>query len=93
MFYGRQHNLLNRYGEVSVSQMIMDMIRLSFACLMVLNGTFNNISVISCRSILLGEETGGSRENHQPVASHWQLLSHNAVYLIPDRDSNSQNQW
>ena len=93
MFYGRQHNLLNRYGEVSVSQMIMDMIRLSFSCLMVLNGTFNNISVISCRSILLGEETEGPRENHQPVASHWQPLSHNAVHLIPDRDSNSQNQW
>jgi hypothetical protein len=34
MFYGRQHNLLNRYGEVSVSQMIMDMIRFSFACLL-----------------------------------------------------------
>jgi hypothetical protein len=31
---------------------------------------FNNISVISWRSVLLMEETGGPRENHRPVASH-----------------------
>jgi short-subunit dehydrogenase len=31
------------------------------------NATFNNISIISWRSVLLVEETG---ENHQPVASH-----------------------
>jgi hypothetical protein len=36
----------------------------------VLNTTFNNISVISWRSVLLMEETGGPRENHQPAASH-----------------------
>ena len=41
---------------------------------MVFNITFNNISVISCRSVLLVEETG---ENHRPIASHWQTLSHN----------------
>jgi hypothetical protein len=40
-----------------------------FICLMVLNATFNNISVISRRSILLVEETGGSGENHRPVES------------------------
>jgi hypothetical protein len=33
------------------------------------NTTFNNISVISWRSVLLVEE---ARENHQPDASHWQ---------------------
>jgi hypothetical protein len=38
-----------------------------FVCLMVFNATFNNISVISWRSILLVEETGGPGENHQPV--------------------------
>jgi hypothetical protein len=27
------------------------------------------------------EETGGSGENHQPVASHWQTLSYNVVHL------------
>jgi cytochrome b561 len=30
----------------------------------VLNATFNNISVISWRSVLLVEETGVPRENH-----------------------------
>jgi hypothetical protein len=42
---------------------------------MVFNATFNNMSV------LLMEETGGHGENHQPVASHWQTLSHNVVHL------------
>jgi hypothetical protein len=37
---------------------------------MVLNTTFNNISVISRRSVLLEEETGVPGENHQPVASN-----------------------
>jgi len=37
---------------------------------MVFNATFNNISVILWRSILLVEETGGPVENHRPVASH-----------------------
>jgi hypothetical protein len=49
--------------------------------LMVFNTTFNNIPVISWRSVLLVEETGGPEENHQPVTSHWQTLSHNAVHL------------
>ena len=47
---------------------------------MVCNVTFNNISVISCRSVLLLEETG---ENHRPTASHWQTLSHNVVSSTP----------
>jgi len=37
---------------------------------MVLNATFNNISIISWRSVLLAEETRVSHENHQPAASH-----------------------
>jgi hypothetical protein len=37
----------------------------------------------------LVEETG---ENHRPVASHWQTLSHNVVLGTPchERSSNSQ---
>ena len=35
-----------------------------FACLMVFNATFNNIAVISWRSVLMVEETGGPGENH-----------------------------
>ena len=42
-----------------------------FVCLMVFNATFNNISVLSWRSVLLVEElTGGPGENHRPVVSH-----------------------
>jgi len=37
---------------------------------MVFNTTFNNISVISWRSVLLVEEIGGPGENHRSVASH-----------------------
>ena len=37
---------------------------------MVFNATFNNISVISWWSVLLLEETGVPRENHQPDTSH-----------------------
>jgi len=43
--------------------------------------TFNNISVTSWQSVLLVEETGGPTENHRSVASHWQTLSHNVVFL------------
>ena len=41
-----------------------------FVCLVVLNATFNNMSVISWWSVLLVEETGGPGENHRPAASH-----------------------
>jgi hypothetical protein len=34
------------------------------------NATFNNISVISWRSVLLVEETGAPGENHLPAAIH-----------------------
>ena len=37
---------------------------------MVFNPTFNNISVISWRSVLLVEETGVSGENSRPAANH-----------------------
>jgi hypothetical protein len=43
---------------------------------MVLNATFNNISVISWWSVLLVEEIGVPGENHRAVASHWQTLWH-----------------
>ena len=50
---------------------------------MVLNVTFNNISVISWQLVLLVEETGVPGENHQTVESHWQTLSHNIVSSTP----------
>ena len=48
---------------------------------MVFNATFNNISVILWRSVLLVEETGEPRENNQTVKSHLQTLSHNVIHL------------
>ena len=51
--------------------------------LIVFNVTFNNNSVISWRSVLLVEETGGPGENHRPVAIHRQTLSHYVVSNTP----------
>jgi hypothetical protein len=50
---------------------------------MVLNATFNNISVILCWSVILVEEAWVPGENHRSVASHWQTLSHNVVSSTP----------
>jgi hypothetical protein len=50
---------------------------------MVFNATFNNISVISWQSVLLVDETLLPGEDHQPAASHRQILSHNVVSRTP----------
>ena len=47
---------------------------------MVFYATFNNISVISWRSVLWLEETG---KKHRSVRSHLQTLSHNVVLSTP----------
>jgi len=62
-----------------------------FVCLMVFNATFNNILFMSWRSVLLVGETGVPGENHRPVASHRQTLSHTVVSSTPrhERGSNS----
>ena len=58
---------------------------------MVFNATFNNLSDISWRPVLLVEEIGVPCENHRPAVSHWQTLSHNVVLSKPrhEQDSNS----
>jgi len=43
------------------------------------NATFNNISDISWRSVLLVEEIGVPGENHRPVTSHWQTVSYDVI--------------
>ena len=48
----------------------------------VLSATFKTISTISWRSVLMVEKIGVPGENHRPVASHWQTLSHNGVYRV-----------
>ena len=50
------------------------MLRLGLWCF---NVTFNNISVISWRSVLLAEVSGVPGENHRAVVSHRQSLSPN----------------
>ena len=50
---------------------------------MVFNANFNNIAVISWRSVLLVEETGVPGKKHRPAASHWQILSQNVVSNVP----------
>jgi hypothetical protein len=70
------HNttIQSKYTKLTLANKIV------FVCLFVgwcFNATFNNISVMSWRSVLLVEETGGLGENHRPVACHQQTLSHN----------------
>jgi hypothetical protein len=45
--------------------------------------------------VLLEEETGVPGENHWPVTSHWQTLSHNVVSSTPSHewDLNSQHAY
>ena len=50
---------------------------------MVVNTTFNNISCMLWWSVLLVEQTGVTEENHRPVTSHWQTLSHNVESRTP----------
>ena len=59
---------------------------------MVLNATFNNISVISLQSVLLVEESGVPGEDYQPVSGLWQTFSQNVPSTAPrsERGSNSQ---
>jgi len=49
----------------------------------VFNATFNNISVVSRRSVSLVEETGVPVENHRSTACHWRTLFHNVVSSTP----------
>ena len=46
------------------------MSRVRVMVVMVFNATFNNISVIAWRSVLLVEESGVPGEKPRPVASH-----------------------
>jgi hypothetical protein len=51
---------------------------------MVFNAIFNNILIISWRLVLLVEETEVPGENHLPVASDWQTLSHYNICPLHD---------
>ena len=53
------------------------------AWIMLFNATFNNIPVISWRSVILVKETVVPGENHGPVASHIMFYRvHLVIYWI-----------
>ena len=58
----------------------------NYVCLMVFNATFNNISVISWRSVLLVEETGVPGENHlsQVTAKLYHIMLYTSTWSIFD---------
>jgi hypothetical protein len=66
---------------------------------MVFNATFNNVSAILWRSLLLVEETGVLEENNQPAPSHWQTLSDIVVSSTPrlsrirTHNDSGDNNW
>ena len=63
---------------------------------MLFNTTFNNISVIFSRSVLLVEQTGVSGENHRPAAGHLQTLSqkvHFAMSWIRTHKDSDDRNW
>jgi hypothetical protein len=57
---------------------------------MVLNATFNDISDILWRSLLLVSEKGVTGEHQQPAAIQRKTLSHIEYTSPPETDSNSQ---
>jgi hypothetical protein len=67
VLWASKPNGLNRIAkstEVTYPWGRITLVLCLFVCLMVLNATFNNISVILWRSDLLVEESGGPGENH-----------------------------
>jgi len=57
---------------------------------MVLNVTFNNISVISWRSVSLVKKSGVPGENYKLI----NFITYCCIgYTLPEQDSNSQHKW
>jgi hypothetical protein len=54
-------------GIIAYLNMLWRMLNIWFGWFMVFNATFNNISVILRRSVLLMEETRVPGKNHRPV--------------------------
>ena len=94
----KQFNVFHQRSQICVynltcrpvfKQKLNDMIMKVYGC-MLFNATFNNISIISWRSVLLLNQS--ILENHWLVVSHWQTLLHNIVSSTPCHElvSNSQ---
>jgi hypothetical protein len=71
-------SLLYEWITKTINNLWMGLVKGFF---LVLNTTFNNISVISWRSVLLVEETGVARENNRHAASN--KLYHIMLYTSP----------
>ena len=80
-----KHLSCNQVGAIGINVLIYNinimnehvlllkmMTTISWVMIMVLNATFNNISVISCQSLWFVAETKIPEENHQHAANHWQ---------------------
>jgi hypothetical protein len=52
-----------------------------------------SFNILGQWSVLLVEETGVPGENHRPVASHWQTLSHNVVSYPFRHEEGSNSNW
>jgi hypothetical protein len=87
----RLHSVWNLWGSILVRDVAMVaavgcseseayLMSLWFKA-MVFNATFNSISVISWRSVLLAR-TGVHGENHGPAVSHGQTLSHVMLHQV-----------
>ena len=63
---------MHKHGKIdnSCAKYMWDLNSYDMFGLVLFKATFNNISVISWRSDLLVEETGGPGENHQHIVSH-----------------------
>jgi len=60
---------------------------------MVFNATFNNISVISWRSVLLVEEIGIPGENHRQISSHNDVSSTPHLSGIRTHSVSGDRHW
>jgi hypothetical protein len=83
---------INRVAKISQGNYAQGRLTTDLGWFMVFNATFNNISVILWRSVVLVEETEVTAENHRSDASQWQTLSQNVVSSTPrhERGFNSQ---
>ena len=67
-----------RKKETATESRWKRVIKCLFVCLFV---WWCKTPLSTMRSVFLVEETGGPGENHRPVESRWQILSHNPVHL------------
>ena len=76
-----RHTILKLFKEIKLyiltykKYKLLSEYMVALVIFMVFNATFNNISALSWRSVLLMKETGVPGENHRPVAIHGKTLN------------------